>query len=144
MRTDPSPPARRGTPRRRRAPVEARRCQSESQREAIRPGGRRGDAGCQMPDARRQTSDARELRLRTLWPLASGLWPPRPPPLLERVTPSAAGGGSARAAVLWPPRPRPMPERVTRSSAEVVIAGAGIAGVATAYFLAVRHGVDKV
>lgn len=31
-----------------------------------------------------------------------------------------------------------------RQSANVVIAGAGIAGVATAYFLAVRHGVDKV
>ena len=33
---------------------------------------------------------------------------------------------------------------VARASASVVIAGAGIAGVATAYFLAVRHGVDNV
>jgi glycine/D-amino acid oxidase-like deaminating enzyme len=38
----------------------------------------------------------------------------------------------------------PYPRLVSRRSADVVIAGAGIAGVATAYFLAVRSGVKHV
>ena len=38
----------------------------------------------------------------------------------------------------------PYPRFVSRRSADVVIAGAGIAGVATAYFLAVRSGVKQV
>jgi glycine/D-amino acid oxidase-like deaminating enzyme len=33
---------------------------------------------------------------------------------------------------------------VTRSSADVVICGAGIAGISTAYHLAVRHGMDRI